>query len=154
MDYEPTTEDILRARLKTVGIEEHHLELSADGHAPQDWYIYDVNGSRSTRPRWVQYFDDASAIVFLAPLAFNQFLEEDPSMNRLEDTVGIWTDVCKNRLLRHATLVLLFNKRDLLARTLDEGERVVRFIPSYQGPNDPSAVTAYFKHKFVGIHVS
>jgi hypothetical protein len=98
--YTPTTEDVLRARLRTVGIEEHHLLIETDrgtprlcGHARPDtdtragggheWFIYDVDGHRASRNRWASYFDDASAILFLAPLAFDAFLEEDPSVNRL-----------------------------------------------------------------------
>lgn len=35
------------------------------------------------RPHWIPYFDDVQAIIFLAPLAFNLMLEEDPKVNRL-----------------------------------------------------------------------
>jgi hypothetical protein len=126
--------------------------LFYQGH--QDWYIYDVNGSRSSRSRWIPYFDDASAIVFLVPLVFNSFLEEDSSVNRLEDSFMLWTDICRNKLLQHATLVLMLNKMDVLAKVLEGGETVRRFIPSYQGANELESVVKYFKLKFLGIHVS
>lgn len=48
-----------------------------------EWYIYDVGGSRSSRQHWIPYFDDVQAIIFLAPLAFNLTLDEDPKVNRL-----------------------------------------------------------------------
>jgi guanine nucleotide-binding protein alpha-1 subunit len=105
------------------------------------------------RPRWIPYFDNVSAIIFLAPLAFDQFLEEDHLVNRLEDSFQLWTEVCRNKLLRRVTLVLLLNKRDVLAQTLDEGIQVRKFIPSYKGPNELGAVTSYFRQKFMDVHV-
>ena len=36
---------------------------------------------------WIPYFDDVQAIIFLAPLAFNLMLEEDPKVNRLVRTI-------------------------------------------------------------------
>lgn len=73
---------------------------NAPGALPgSEWYIYDVGGSRNNvcvyllvprfpltalqRPMWIPYFDDVQAIIFLAPLAFNLMLEEDPKVNRL-----------------------------------------------------------------------
>ncbi|KAG1771924.1 guanine nucleotide binding protein, alpha subunit, partial [Suillus placidus] len=92
IDYEPTEADIVRARLRTFGVEEHRF-LQDNG---SEWYIYDVGGSRSMRPhwQWVPYFDDVQAIIFLAPLSFNQVLEEDRQVNRLEDSIYLWKEVC------------------------------------------------------------
>lgn len=37
------------------------------------WNLYDVGGARGQRHTWVPYFDDANAIIFLAPVsAFDQ----------------------------------------------------------------------------------
>jgi guanine nucleotide-binding protein subunit alpha len=75
----------------------------------RDWSVYDVGGSRTQRASWMSFFEDGkqatclmfkqltyvlsavNAIVFLAPLsAFNQRLEELPSVNRLEDSLLLW----------------------------------------------------------------
>lgn len=82
-EYVPTDSDIIRARLRTVGVEEHHFIVEKGGDTGSDVFITDVGGSRSQRASWVPYFDDVQAILFLAPLAFNQTLEEDPRVNRL-----------------------------------------------------------------------
>jgi hypothetical protein len=37
----------------------------------------------SIKPLQIPYFEEVQAIIFLAPLAFNQVLEEDPRVNRL-----------------------------------------------------------------------
>ena len=37
------------------------------------WHLYDIGGARGLRHTWVPYFDDANAIIFLAPIsAFDQ----------------------------------------------------------------------------------
>ena len=51
-----------------------------------------------------------NAIIFLAPLAFNLVLDEDPKVNRLEDSITLWRQVCENPLLAKTTLILFLNK--------------------------------------------
>ena len=60
--YLPTDEDILRARLRTVGVQEHKLSLELGPESGQDWYIYDVGGSRSQRSAWESFFDDGQCL--------------------------------------------------------------------------------------------
>ena len=76
-------EDIVRARLRTLGVEEHRFTMESGALPGSEWYIYDVGGSRNNRPMWIPYFDDVQAIIFLAPLAFNLMLEEDAKVNGL-----------------------------------------------------------------------
>lgn len=45
-NYEPTDQDIMRARIKTIGVEEHRFAVENGPFLKSDWYIYDVNGSR------------------------------------------------------------------------------------------------------------
>ncbi|TFK38591.1 heterotrimeric GTP-binding alpha subunit [Crucibulum laeve] len=153
LDYVPTDSDIIRARIRTVGIEEHHFVVEKGADANSDVFITDVGGSRSQRASWVPYFDDVQAILFLAPLAFNQTLEEDPRVNRLEDSLDLWKEICQNKLLAHANLILFFNKKDVLTATLAAGVWVKKYVPSYADqPNDVIHVTKYFKNKFRSVH--
>ncbi|KAH9923100.1 guanine nucleotide binding protein, alpha subunit [Amylocystis lapponica] len=49
-----------------------------------------------------------TTIIFLAPIsAFNQYLEEDPRTNRIDDSLQLFTTICSNKLLQKATLVLV-----------------------------------------------
>ena len=71
-DYTPSTDDILRARLQTMGIASHEFMVQVSGKSVI-WHLYDVGGARGQRHTWVPYFDDANAIIFLAPVsAFDQ----------------------------------------------------------------------------------
>ncbi|KAK7678986.1 hypothetical protein QCA50_017929 [Cerrena zonata] len=152
-NYEPSDDDIVRARLRTLGVEEHRFTMESGAYPGSEWYIYDVGGSRSMRPHWIPYFDDVQAIIFLAPLAFNLMLEEDSKVNRLEDSISLWRQICKNKLLEKTTMILFLNKMDILQATLAAGIMVKRYVPSYGDlPNDVTHVVKYFRDKFRGYH--
>lgn len=108
---------------------------------------------RGQRPSWIPFFDDATAIIFLAPIsAFDQYLEEDPRVNRIDDSLQLWTLVCTNKLLAKAALILLLNKVDLLKKKIAEGVKVRRFVTSYgDRPNTFEEVTEYFRGHFVQV---
>lgn len=55
-----------------MGIAEHIFDVNIHGKAVT-WHLYDVGGARGQRHSWVPYFDDANAIIFVAPVsAFDQ----------------------------------------------------------------------------------
>ncbi|KAI5118923.1 hypothetical protein M0805_003747 [Coniferiporia weirii] len=170
-DYLPATEDILNVRLQTLGVKEHSFDISMSG-AHVNWLLYDVGGARHA---WVPYFDDATAIIFLAPIsAFDQYLEEDPRTNRIDDSLQLFTTICSNKLLKNTHLVLLLNKAliaagvgatlmlsihnpliqtDLLKQKLIAGIRVRKYITSYgDRPNSYEEVSEYFRAHFLQVH--
>lgn len=64
-------------------------------------------------------------------------LQEDPTVNRVEDSIHIWKKVCANPLLTKATLILFLNKMDIVARTLADGAQLKDYVPSYgDQPNE------------------
>ncbi|KAH9923267.1 G-protein alpha subunit [Fomitopsis serialis] len=139
--YIPITDDILHARIQTMGVAEHIFDVPLHGR----------NGQRHT---WVPYFDDATAIIFLAPVsAFDQYLSEDPRTNRIDDSLQLFKQICSNPLLKQAHLVLFLNKADVLAEKLARGVRVKKYITSYgDRPNEVDAVVSYFKAHFTQVH--
>ncbi|KAH7882371.1 guanine nucleotide binding protein, alpha subunit [Phlebopus sp. FC_14] len=153
--YVPTDDDILRARLKTVGVSEHSFTMKAGplGSAmSHHWRVYDVGGQRSLVAAWVPYFDDMNAIIFLAPVScFDQVLQEDPSVNRLADSFLLWKNIVSHPLLKKTDLVIFLNKCDILRAKLESGIRLGDYITSYGNrPNDfESASVCEF---FVSLH--
>jgi guanine nucleotide-binding protein subunit alpha len=59
------------------------------------------------------------AIVFLTPLSFYEVLDEDTKVNRLEDSVVLWKDICSNALLKSCQIILFFNKVRSMIRFSD-----------------------------------
>ncbi|KAF4620276.1 hypothetical protein D9613_000337 [Agrocybe pediades] len=153
-NYEPTDEDILRARLRTTGVQEYHFSLDSSNGTPRDWIMYDVAGMRTARAAWVPFFREVTALLFLAPISsFNERLDEDPRVYRLEDTFSLWKSLCGNKLLADVQIILLLNKTDLLRRKLEQGVRVQRYMPEYDKPNDFENVSNWFRKVFKAYHV-
>ncbi|KAI0058615.1 P-loop containing nucleoside triphosphate hydrolase protein [Artomyces pyxidatus] len=152
--YEPSPVDVLKARIQTVGVEEHLLKMETSAELGQQWAIIDVGGSRGMRAAWVPYFDDVNVLVFLAPVsAFNQTLAEDRTVNRLWDSFLLWKSVCSNKLLKDVSFILLLNKYDILDAKLKSGIQFRHFVTSYRDrKNDTESVMIYMKDKFATIY--
>ncbi|KAF9450073.1 guanine nucleotide binding protein, alpha subunit [Macrolepiota fuliginosa MF-IS2] len=146
-EYIPTTDDILHARIQTMGIAEHIFDVNIHGKSVT-WHLFDVGGARGQRHSWVPYFDDANAIIFVAP-----YLEEDPRVNRIDDSLQLFTQICSNALLKNVHLVLFLNKTDLLKSKLDKGLKVRKYITSFgDRVNEYEAVLNYFRAHFLQVH--
>ncbi|KAF9011208.1 guanine nucleotide binding protein, alpha subunit [Cyathus striatus] len=154
--YIPTDDDVLKARLKTMGVVEHTFSIQSRSKREIEWHIYDVGGARNLRQAWAPYFDNVNAIIFLAPIsAFDQVLAEDPCVNRLEDTLLLWKSVVSNKLLANVSIILFLNKVDLLQAKIDAGVRLNKHMMSYgDRPNDFDSIAKYFRNKFGAIHQS
>nr|GAT50052.1 predicted protein [Mycena chlorophos] len=156
LDFIPTDSDILRARIKTLGVEEHFFEKelpTSRNAGVKDFWIYDVPGSRGSRAAWIPFFDQVQAIVFLTPLSFYEVLEEDTRVNRLEDSVVLWKEICGHRLLENASIILFFNKMDILKAKLKAGLIIKEYVTSFgDRPNTYAGATGYFKEKFKAYH--
>lgn len=78
----------------------------------------------------------------MAPVSvFDQRLEEDHSVNRLEDSIILWSSICASKLLAKTQLILFLNKCDLLRRKLKRGVKVNQFLPSFgDRPNEVNSV--------------
>ncbi|KAI0031203.1 guanine nucleotide-binding protein [Vararia minispora EC-137] len=152
-DYVPDIDDILHARIQTMGVAEHQFDVPLHGRMVT-WHLYDVGGARGQRHTWVPYFDDANAIIFVAPIsAFDQYLEEDPRTNRIDDSLQLFTAICSNQLLKNVHLVLFLNKVDILQNKLTAGIQVKKYITSFgDRANDYETVVNYFRAHFNQVH--
>ncbi|KDQ49993.1 hypothetical protein JAAARDRAFT_63399 [Jaapia argillacea MUCL 33604] len=148
--YSPNDDDVVRARLRTLGVQEHRLTFEEGPETGREWVIYDVGGSRTMRAAWVPFFDDVNAIIFLAPVScFDERLVEDPRVNRLEDTFLLWKSIVSSPLLAKATIVLFMNKCDILHSKLKSGIMVKKYMPSYgDRDNSTNTVIKYLRTKF------
>ncbi|KAJ4000650.1 guanine nucleotide binding protein, alpha subunit [Lentinula boryana] len=152
--YVPSDDDILKARLKTMGVSEHRFVLKTGNLVSRDWRVFDVGGARSLRAAWAPFFEFINAIIFLAPLScFDQSLIEDPSVNRLEDSILLWRSIVSNQLLQKTELILFLNKCDILKAKLESGIQFSKWVISYSDrPNTFEGTSKYMKKKFGTIH--
>ncbi|KAJ7031623.1 heterotrimeric G protein alpha subunit [Mycena alexandri] len=156
--YTATDDDIVRARLRTVGIQEYLLRIS-DGAFPIRgdnawiWKLYDVGGCRTARAAWLPFFENTDVIIFLCPVScFDERLDEDSRVNRLEDSTLLWRSICSSKLLTRTQMILFLNKCDLLKRKLKRGIQIKTYLPSYgERPNEVMPVVKYLREKYKEI---
>lgn len=151
--YIPSDDDVLRARLKTLGVSEYTYPVMMMGERTQ-WTFYDVGGTRTQRAAWQPYFSHVDALIFLAPIsAFDQSLVEDRRVNRLEDSLLLFRAICKSVLLKEVNIVLFLNKVDILKGKLENGVKVNKYVKSYgERANDYENVSKFFRNKFAAIY--
>ena len=60
--------------------------------------MFDVGGQRDERRKWIQCFNDVTAIIFVtACSSYNMVLREDPSQNRLKESLDLFRSIWNNR---------------------------------------------------------
>ena len=60
--------------------------------------MFDVGGQRDERRKWIQCFNDVTAIIFVtASSGYNMTLREDPTMNRLRESLDLFKSIWVNR---------------------------------------------------------
>jgi len=115
-DYVPEDQDILQMRQQTRGITCKHFMMDT-----MSVKMYDVGGQRGMRQHWIDCFSDVGAIMFIASLAeYDQFLMEDSSVNRLNETLDVFESLINLRKFRKCPVFLFLNKEDIFK------EKVVR----------------------------
>nr|CAG4636060.1 EOG090X03SL [Eubosmina coregoni] len=106
-DYTPTEQDILRCRVLTSGIFETRFQVDK-----VNFHMFDVGGQRDERRKWIQCFNDVTAIIFVtACSSYNMVLREDPSQNRLRESLDLFKSIWNNRWLRTISVILFLNKQ-------------------------------------------
>jgi len=110
--YVPTDQDILRARSKTTGI--HEIEFQVEG---TNFKLVDVGGQRSERRKWIHCFEDVTSILFItAASEFDQTLVEDPNVNRMQESLKLFKEICNSKWFTETSIILFFNKQDIFSR--------------------------------------
>ncbi|OWF48065.1 Guanine nucleotide-binding protein G(s) subunit alpha [Mizuhopecten yessoensis] len=142
-------EDILRCRVLTSGIFETKFIVDK-----VNFHMFDVGGQRDERRKWIQCFNDVTAIIFVtACSSYNLVLREDPSQNRLKESLALFLSIWNNRWLRTISVILFLNKQDLLAEKVKAGKsKIEEYFPDYrryQIPSDSKYKVVLYLHLFI-----
>ncbi|XP_041375263.1 guanine nucleotide-binding protein G(s) subunit alpha [Gigantopelta aegis] len=133
-DYTPTEQDILRCRVLTSGIFETKFSVEK-----VNFHMFDVGGQRDERRKWIQCFNDVTAIIFVTACSgYNLVLREDSSQNRLKESLDLFRNIWNNRWLRTISVILFLNKQDLLAEKVRAGKsKIEDYFPDYSRYQTP-----------------
>ncbi|CAB1329420.1 unnamed protein product [Coregonus sp. 'balchen'] len=122
-DYTPTDQDLLRCRVLTSGIFETRFQVDK-----VNFHMFDVGGQRDERRKWIQCFNDVTAIIFVvASSSYNMHL---------------CVCLCLFRWLRTISVILFLNKQDLLAEKVLAGKsKIEEYFPEFARYTTPDDAT-------------
>ena len=121
--YIPTQADVLRARVRSTGIEEAEFKFE-----DVSFRMVDVGGQRSERRKWIHCFDSVTAVIFCVALSeFDQTLREDDTQNRMRESLLLFDEICNSHWFRNTTFILFLNKTDLFKEKIQRVDLKVCF---------------------------
>jgi len=145
-NYIPIPHDALRTRIMTKGIVEAEVVFEKI-----NMKIIDVGGQRSQRRKWIHCFDSVSAVIFVAGLSeYDQYLREDNSINRMDDSLQLFKEICNSRWFTNTSMILFLNKRDIFIEKLKRVPFSI-YDPRYTGENSYEETSMYIKSKFHSV---
>ena len=108
-EYVPTLYDVLLCRNRTSGLSEFEFRFKG-----QNLVIVDVGGQRAERRKWIHSFDQVNLLLFFVSLGeYDQTLEEDPQVNRLQESLRLFAEIANSKWFATIPLALILNKRDV-----------------------------------------
>ncbi|XP_078493753.1 guanine nucleotide-binding protein G(s) subunit alpha-like [Ciona intestinalis] len=137
-DYSPTDQDLLRCRVLTRGIFETKFAVEK-----VNFHMFDVGGQREERRKWIQCFNDVTAIIFVvASSSYDMTLREDTGQNRLKEALDLFRNIWNNRWLKTISVILFLNKQDVLTQKVTTGRsKVETYFPEFKKYDIPSDAT-------------
>jgi len=148
-DYFPTQEDALRARQRSVGINEATFSF-----AGLKFRVVDVGGQRTERKKWIHCFDNVTAVVFCTAInEYDMYLREDKTQNRLKESLLLFDEVCNCPPLRQTAFILFLNKIDLFKEKIAKVD-LKQWFPNYTGGLNYDKALNFLEDKFKELNTS
>jgi len=146
-NYVPTEQDILRSRARTTGITEIQYNV-------QDvvFRMVDVGGQRSERKKWINCFQDVTALIFCVAMSeYDLKLYEDETVNRMHESIMLFEEICNCQWFSDTAIILFLNKSDIFNEKIERIDLNVCF-PEYTGGCDAKKGTLFLKDKFISLN--
>jgi len=147
-DYIPSVEDVLRARIRTIGIDKITFKME---NAPIR--LYDVGGQKSERNKWDEVINDIRGVVFCVSFAdFDKKMFEDESKLRINDALEIFQLITHKPALQNAPFFLLCNKFDGFSEKVKNTDAFGEKFPDFNGNiHDPMECGKYLVDRFMAV---
>lgn len=152
-NYVPSDEDLIRVRIRTTALNTVDFRMRVDSSdssaAPIPMRLLDVAGQRSERKKWIPYFQDATAVIFVAAISeYDQVLAEDGKTNRLLESIALFTEIMNSSWFVDTPLVLFLNKCDIFAEKLRRVP-LAHLFPKYAGSGSYQSACEFLCREFV-----
>jgi len=143
-NYVPSVDDVLRARVRTTGIEEAEFDIE-----DFQFKMLDVGGQRSERRKWIHCFDCVTAVIFCSSLSeYDQTLREDDSQNRMKESLLLFDEIKNSPWFRQTPFILFLNKIDIFREKITRVSLDVCF-DDFDGKQTEKAGCEFIKKKFL-----
>ena len=117
LGWEPSTEDVIRARVMTAGMKNKLFTI--DGHKLD---IIDVGGQRNERRKWIHIFHNVDAVLFVASLDhYRLVLVEQEQKNAMRESLELFNETINGKWFKRSAIVLFLSKEDLHRRAIQQG---------------------------------
>jgi len=143
-NFIPTQDDVLRARVRTTGIQEAEFKFEE-----LEFRMLDVGGQRSERRKWIHCFDSVTAVMFCVALSeYDQVLREDASQNRMKESLLLFDEVSNSHWFKNTSFILFLNKTDLFKEKIARVDLTACW-PNYTGGCNFENASTFIKQKFL-----
>ncbi|XP_077236365.1 G protein alpha subunit 1 isoform X2 [Tasmannia lanceolata] len=159
LNYVPTKEDVLYARVRTTGVAE--IQFSPVGESRKSGEVYrlfDVGGQRNERRKWIHLFEGVTAVIFCAAISeYDQMLFEDENKNRMMETKELFEWVLKQQCFEKTSFMLFLNKFDIFEKKvlkvpLNVCEWFKDYEPLATGKQETEHAYEFVKKKFEELY--
>jgi len=132
-DYIPSQDDVLRSRVQTTGIIETQFQVKG-----MIFNLIDVGGQRSERKKWINCFDNVTAVLYCASLSgydtvIRETADHEEQVNRVHESLELFQGICNNKFFTNTAIILFLNKTDLFAEKI-KTSNLADYFPEYTGP--------------------
>lgn len=81
--------------------------------------VFDVGGTKSERKKWIHCFEHVNSVIFFASLScYDEVLFENENINRMEDSIVLFEEICNNSWFTQTSMILFLNKKDIFAEKI------------------------------------
>lgn len=122
VNYVPTKDDVLYARVRTTGVVEIQFSPVGENKKSGEVYrLFDVGGQRNERRKWIHLFEGVTAVIFCAAISeYDQTLFEDENKNRMTETKELFEWVLQQPCFKKTSFMLFLNKFDIFEKKVQE----------------------------------
>ncbi|CAL5350426.1 unnamed protein product [Camellia sinensis] len=174
VNYVPTKDDVLNARVRTTGVVEIQFSPVGENKKSGEVYrLFDVGGQRNERRKWIHLFEGVTAVIFCASISeyvgtlfltviaivsrYDQTLFEDESKNRMMETKELFDWVLKQPCFEKTSFMLFLNKFDIFEKkVLKVPLNVCEWFKDYQpvstGKEEIEHAYEFVKKKFEELY--
>lgn len=118
--YVPTTDDIIRLRIRTTGMIENKFKMLSDNNFDEyQLSLFDTGGERNERKKWIHTFENVDIVIFVAALShFCCVLWEDEKTLSMHDAIELFQEICNGKWFKRSEMILILNKNDIFRQML------------------------------------